>query len=159
MHFWTVMVITCNKNCCEAFIKIRWVLIPIAMSRSSGYNPIYCPAISVKLRCSEIPCQVEKVACRAYAWIPDVRDPVFWPAELLEWTCICGTVWLIELAYRACVTDARSPDINSSAVNLREYRIFDVIKSIAIECVSDHDFHNITFASPTTDYKDERMNE
>ena len=105
------------------------------MSRSSGYNLIYCPAISVKLRCSEIPCQVEKVAWRACAWIPNIRDPVFWPAELLEWTCICGTVWLIELAYRACVTDARSPDINSSAVNLWEYRIFDVIKSIAIECV------------------------
>ena len=25
--------------------------------------------------------------------------------------------------------------------------------------VSDHDFHNITLASPATDYKDERMNE
>ena len=25
--------------------------------------------------------------------------------------------------------------------------------------LSDHDFHNITLASPTTDYKDERMNE
>ena len=24
--------------------------------------------------------------------------------------------------------------------------------------LSDHDFHNITLASPTTDYKDERMN-
>ena len=25
--------------------------------------------------------------------------------------------------------------------------------------LSDHDFHNITLASPATDYKDERMNE
>ena len=25
--------------------------------------------------------------------------------------------------------------------------------------LSDHDFYNITLASPTTDYKDERMNE
>ena len=107
-------VITCNKNCCEAFIKIRWVLFPIAMNRSSGYNPIYCPATSAKLLCFEIPCQVD----------PGCQDPVFWPAELSEWTCICRTVWL-ELAYRA----------NSSAVNLREYRTFDVIKSITIECV------------------------
>ena len=29
----------------------------------------------------------------------------------------------------------RNPYVNSSAVNQREYRTFDVIKSIAIECV------------------------
>ena len=66
---------------------------------------------------------------------PGCQDPVFWPAKLSEWTCICRTVWLVELAYRACVTDARNPDVNSSAVNLREYRTFNVIKSMAIECV------------------------
>ena len=55
-------VITRNENCCEAFIQIRWVLCPIAMNRSSGFNSIHCPAISAKLRCFEIPCQVEKVA-------------------------------------------------------------------------------------------------
>ena len=33
----------------------------------------------------------------------------------------------------------------------------DVI--IRITLLSDHDFHNITLASPATDYKDERMNE
>ena len=133
-------IITCNKNCCEAFIKIRWVLFPIAMNQSSGYNPIYCPAISAKLRCFEIPCQVEKgyqVKCSVSRMCmdPGCQDPVFWSAELSEWTCICRTVWLVELAYRACVTDARNPDVNSSAVNLREYRTFDVIKSITIKCV------------------------
>ena len=70
-------IITCNKNCCEAFIQIRWVLFPIAMNRPSGYNPIYCPTISAKLWCFEIPRQVEKVACRACAWIPDVTIPCF----------------------------------------------------------------------------------
>ena len=52
-----------------------------------------------------------------------------------EWTCIRRTVWFVELAYRACVSHARNPYVNSSAVNQREYRTFDVIKSIAIECV------------------------
>ena len=31
--------------------------------------------------------------------------------------------------------------------------------SVQAMIISDHDFHNITLASPTTDYKDERMNE
>ena len=51
-------VMTCNKNCCDTFIQMKWVLFPIAMNRPSGYNPICCPAISAKLRCFEIPCQV-----------------------------------------------------------------------------------------------------
>ena len=49
--------------------------------------------------------------------------------------CVCRTVWFVELAYRACVSHARNPYVNSSAMNQREYRTFDVIKSIAIECV------------------------
>ena len=66
---------------------------------------------------------------------PGCHDPVIWPAELSEWTCLCRTVWFVVLAYRACVSHARNPDVNSSAVNQREYRTFDVIKSIAMECV------------------------
>ena len=66
---------------------------------------------------------------------PGCHDPMIWPAELSEWTCIRRTVWFVELAYRACVSHARNPYVNSSAVNQREYRTFDVIKSIAIECV------------------------
>ena len=66
---------------------------------------------------------------------PGCHDPMIWPAELSEWTCVCRTVWFVELAYRACVSHARNPYVNSSAVNQREYRTFDVIKSIAIECV------------------------
>ena len=66
---------------------------------------------------------------------PGCHDPMIWPAELSEWTCIRRTVWFVELAYCACVSHARNPYINSSAVNQREYRTFDVIKSIAIECV------------------------
>ena len=74
MHFWAVMG---YKNCCEAFIQMLLVLFPIAMNRSSGYNPICCPAISAKLRCFEIPCQVEKVARPACARILDVTIPWF----------------------------------------------------------------------------------
>ena len=60
---------------------------------------------------------------------------MIWPGELSEWTCFCRTVWFVELAYRACVSHAHNLDVNSYAVNQREYRTFDVIKSIAIECV------------------------
>ena len=66
---------------------------------------------------------------------PGCHDPIIWTAKLSEWTCVCRTVWFVELAYRACVRHARNPYVNSSAVNQREYRTFDVIKSIAIECV------------------------
>ena len=66
---------------------------------------------------------------------PGCHDAMIWPAELSEWTCVCRTVWFVELAYRACVSHVRNPYVNSSAVNQREYRTFDVIKSIAIECV------------------------
>ena len=66
---------------------------------------------------------------------PGCHDPMIWPAELSVWTCVCRTVWFVELAYRACVSNVRNPYVNSSAVNQREYRTFDVIKSIEIECV------------------------
>ena len=56
---------------------MKLVLFPIAMNRSSGYNPICCPAISAKLRCCEIPCQVDKVARRACARIADATIPWF----------------------------------------------------------------------------------
>ena len=66
---------------------------------------------------------------------PGCHDPMIWPAELSKTTCVCRTVCFVELAYRACVSHARNPDVNISIVNQREYRTFDVIKSIAIECV------------------------
>ena len=33
------------------------------------------------------------------------------------------------------------------------------VLAVELRLLSDHDFHNITLASPATDYKDERMNE
>ena len=128
-------VITCNKNCCAAFIQMKWVLFPLAMNRSSGYNPICCPAISAKLRCFEIPCQGGEGSASRICADPGCHDPMIWPAELSEWTCVFRTVWFVESAYRACVSHAGNPDVNSSVVNQREYRTFDVIKSIAIDCV------------------------
>ena len=56
--------------------------------------------------------------------------------------------FLVELAYRpyhACVSHAHNLDVNSSALNQREYRTFDVIKSIAIECVrAQQGVHNVS---------------
>ena len=114
--------LTCNKNCCGAFIQIKWVLFPIAINRSSGYNPICWPAISAKLRCFEIPCQVDKVACRTWARIPDVTIPCF---DLPNyWSELSSAeLWFVKLAYRAYVTDARSQDVNSSVVMQRQYQI------------------------------------
>ena len=123
---------------------MKWVLFPIAMNRSSGYNPICCPAISAKLRCFEIPCQVEKVARRACT-DPGCHDPMIWPADLSEWTCVCRTVWFVELPYCACVSHALNPDVNSYVVNQREYRTLDVIKSIAIDNVwAQQDVHRVS---------------
>ena len=65
--------------------------------------------------------EMEKVARRACARIPDVTIPWFDLPNSQSEVCICRTVW--------------NPDVNSSVVNQREYQTFDVIKSIAIECV------------------------
>ena len=102
------------------------------MNRSSGYNPMCCPAISVKLPCFEIPSQVNKVACRACA-----RVTVSLVLILLNFRSELAGVELgfAELVYRACVIGVHNPDVNSFVVNQRHYRTFDVIKSIAIECV------------------------
>ena len=59
---------------------------------------------------------------------PRCHDPMFWPAELSEWSCVCRTFWFVELVNRTCVADARNPDVNSFAVNQRQYRTFDVNK-------------------------------
>ena len=107
--------ITSNKHCCEAFIQIKMILFSIAINRFSGCNPICCPAISGELRCFEIPCQVDNVEHRACARIPDVKIPCFvmpnFRSELSS-----TELWFVELAYRACVTDPRNSDVNSSAV-------------------------------------------
>ena len=73
------------------------------------------------------------------------KRPMIWSAELSEWTCVCRTVWFVELVYCACVSNVRNPYVNSSAVNQREYRTFDVIKSIAIEFMrTQPDVHKVS---------------
>ena len=137
MHFWTVMgyntqwkllwgfyinkMSTCTMpNCYESVLWLQSHILPCNFGETAVFwNPVPGGESSVSRMCVD----------------PGCHDTVVWPAELSEWTCICRTVWLVELAYRACVTDARNPDVNNSAVNLREYRTFDAIKSIAIECV------------------------
>ena len=69
MHFWTVMGDDMQWHCSDAFIKIKWVLFRIAMYRPSGYNCIFCVAVSTELRCFEMPSL--PVACCACARIPD----------------------------------------------------------------------------------------
>ena len=103
------------SNCYESVLWLQFHMLPC----NFGETPMF-----------EISCQVWRMCAD-----PGCHDPMIWPAELSEWTCVCRTVWFVELAYRACVSHARNPYVNSSAVNQREYRTFDVIKSIAIECV------------------------
>ena len=104
-------------NCYESVLWLQSHILPCNFGETAVFwNPVPGEEGSVSRMCMD----------------PGYDDPVVWPAELSEWTCICRTVWLVELAYHACITNARNPDVNSSAVNLREYRTFDVIKSIAI---------------------------
>ena len=60
--------------------RSKWVRFRIAIYRSSGYNPIFCPAVLAELPgvlvfwCFEIPRMPgHKVACRAC-----VRIPMYW---------------------------------------------------------------------------------
>ena len=53
--------------------RSKWVIFRIAIYRSSGYNPIFCPAVSAEL-CGVLmfwnPVSGHKVPCRACARIP-----------------------------------------------------------------------------------------
>ena len=89
-----------------------------------------------KFWCFEIPCQVDKVACRTWAQILDVTIPCFDLPNF--WSELASAeLWFVESAYRVCITDAHNPDVNSSTLNQRPYQTFDVIKSIANECVRE----------------------
>ena len=125
------------------------------MNRSSFYNPIWCPSTSAELRWFEIPCQMDKVACRACARIPDVIIPCFVPPNFRN-KLSSAELWFVELAYRACVTDARNPGVNSSAAIQRQCRNFDVIKSPAFECVREHSRSCVEVSTILGDVMDSR---
>ena len=109
------------SNCYESVLWLQSHMLPC----NFGETPMFW---------NPVPLQgLRKVARRACARIPDVMIPWF-DLPNSVWTCVRRTVWFVELAYRACVSNVRNPYVNSSAVNQREYRTFDVIKSIAIEC-------------------------
>ena len=65
MHFWTVMGDDMQWHCSDAFIEIKWVLFRIAMYWPSGYNHIFCVAVSTELRCFEklAGCKREGAVC------------------------------------------------------------------------------------------------
>ena len=103
------------SNCYESVFWLQSHMLPCNFGESPVFwNPVPGGEGSASCMCAG----------------PICHDPMFWPAVLSEWTCVCRNVWFVELAYRACVSH-----VNSSAVNQREYRTFDVIKSIAIGCV------------------------
>ena len=95
-------VITCNKNCCEAFYtnemstisncyeSVLWIqshMLPCNFGETPVFwNPVPGVEGSVSRMCAD----------------PGCHDPMIWPAELSEWTCVCRTVWFVELAYCAC---------------------------------------------------------
>ena len=108
------------SNCYESVLWLQSHMLPCNFRETLVFwNPVPGGEGSASRMCAD----------------PGCHDPMIRPAELSEWTCVCRTVWFVELAYRACVRHAHKPDVNSYAVNQREYRTFDVIKSIAIECV------------------------
>ena len=114
---------------------MKWVLFPNAMNRSSclQFHVLPCNFSETPVFWNPVPGGEGSTSRMCVD--PGCHDPMFWPAELSEWTCVCQNFWFVELAYRSCVSHVRNMDVNSSAVNQREYRTFDVIKSIAFECV------------------------
>ena len=80
--------------------RSKWVLFRIAIYRSSGYNPIFCPAVSANslaFWCFEIPRMPgHKVACRACVRIPmwgcKHRAPLWFTEN------ICLRMWKLSIA-------------------------------------------------------------
>ena len=114
-------VITCNKHCCEAFIRIEWVLFRIAMYWSSGYDPIFCPAIS-----AELPC-LKSAASRAQASMSRMRadpgcyNPMFCHAGLTSaepnWSACFG---LLSLHITHACPNARITEVNMVPLRFRK---------------------------------------
>ena len=83
---------TCNKDCSEAFIQIKWVLFCNARYWSSGYNLIFCPAISAQLWCLEI--RQDTRQCVAHALGSRMlQSHMFCHAELFS-----AGLWFVELS-------------------------------------------------------------
>ena len=115
-----------NEHWCEAFIRIEWVLIRIAMNRSSGYNSLFCPAILAELRC------LKSTASRTQGSVSRMRaDPGCFAIpnfHLIFRTQPKHVLWFVELAYRACMPRCSHPRCkHGSAVIQRRYRTCDVI--------------------------------
>ena len=105
------------------------------IGRSSRYNPIFCPAVSTELRCFEIPCCGHKQGsvsrkcadpgCQSHAL------SFCW--TFVCWTLVCCVDFFVD--FFSGMHNAHNPDIISSVTIQKPYRTFDVIKSIALECV------------------------
>ena len=54
-ELWTIMEDDMQRHCSDAFIQIEWVLFRMAMYRPSGYNRIFCVAVSTELWYFEMP--------------------------------------------------------------------------------------------------------
>ena len=147
MHFWTGMGHSMQ-------LKLLWGFYTNTMSIiSNGYES------TCLLQSHMFPCNFGK-------------SPVFWNPVPIEQGSVsrmcadpCVTIpcfdlpnfrsepssvelWVVELAYRPCFTNARNPDVNSSTVFQRQYRTFDVIKSITIDCVrAQHDVRRSKYNS------------
>ena len=74
------------------------------------------------------------VVCTTVNFRYPTRGPCFVPPNFRS-ELSSAKLWFVELACHANVTNVRNPDVNNYAVIQRQYRTFDVIKSIAIECV------------------------
>ena len=162
MHFWTVMGVTYNKHCFEAFIQIKWVLFPVAMNRCTGYNPICCPTISVELRYFEIPCQVgDKVACRACARNPDVTIPSMFVlpnfrGELCSRRTLVRWVSVSRMRHRCAQPGWKQLRCDSKTIsNLNACWVMAQTSSVLTDTRADGHTHKRTQTQATTIHEDQ----
>ena len=125
--------ITCNKHCFQAFIlKNKMSTISNCYQSVFWLQSHMLPFGGIPRFWNPVPGQHGRLSRMCAD--PGCHDHMVCPAELSEALSSAGH-WFVKLAYGACFTDLRNPDVNSSAVIKRQYRTFYVIKLIATEYV------------------------
>ena len=85
LEYWAIMAIATIRcifvmdynmpwHCCDVCIQIKWVLFRMAIYRPPDYNPIFCPVVSVELRCFAIGI----VNTAASLWFTENIDLLMW---------------------------------------------------------------------------------
>ena len=143
MHFWIVMGYNTQQTLLWGFYPNKLMVIShcyVSVFKLQSHI-LSCSFVGTPVFWNPMPA-ARKISRRACARIPDVTIHVVLSCRTFRLTTLflwSAELYFVELAYHACVSRWAQPGCKSckhnSAAIQTQLRTFDVIKSIAIECV------------------------